>query len=200
MKQKKCNILAESLNHLLDEGKEISIRQLIDATAGRGQAALLILFVLPFCQPITIPGLSTPFGLILMFIGLRIAFGHRVWIPKMLLDKKIPHHTLKKITDFIVIITNKLSFFTSTRLTYFVNYPPLHIAHGIAIAILALLLSLPLPIPFTNLLAAWPILLFGLALLEDDGVLIIIAYFLFYFCLGVFASLLFFSKELWMMF
>lgn len=193
----KHNSLANRLNHLLTEakGNAVSMKVIIDTLAGRGQAALLILLVLPFCQPIMIPGLSTPFGIILIFIGLRIAFGHRTWIPKFLLNKEIPYKTLEKVAKVAIKITNKLSFLTSTRWTYFVKNPLLHICHGLSIALMAFVLALPLPIPLTNLLAAYPILFFGLALLEDDGVLIFVAYFLFYFCLGVFASLLFFGKE-----
>jgi hypothetical protein len=56
----------------------------------------MLLFSLPFCQPIQIPGFSTPFGILLAFIGLRIAFGHRVWFPKKLLEKKISYRVLKK--------------------------------------------------------------------------------------------------------
>jgi hypothetical protein len=198
MMKKKINSLAQSLHHLLEEakGQPVSVKLVLDTMSGKGQAALLILLALPFCQPIQIPGFSTPFGLILMFIGLRIAFGHRSWIPKKLLDMHISFHVIEKIGSAAIAITDKLSFFTSTRWAYFVDNPVLRIGHGLAIALLAFLLALPIPIPFTNLLAAYPILFFGLALLEDDGIMIVVAYILFYFCLGVFASLIFFGKEL----
>ncbi len=197
-KKIKKNSLADRLNLLLSEaqGKDASVKLIISNLAGRGLAVLLILFVLPFCQPIQIPGLSTIFGIILFFIGLRIAFGHRSWIPKMLLEKKVPFHILEKISKIAIKITNKLRFLTSTRLVYLVQNPALHIAHGLSIAVLSFLLALPLPIPLTNLFAAYPILAFGLALLEDDGVMIIVAYILFFLCLAVFASLLFFGNTL----
>jgi hypothetical protein len=194
----KQNSLANRLNRLLLEanGQSISFKHIIDTLAGRGQAALLILIVLPFCQPIQIPGLSTPFGIILLFIGLRVAFGHRTWIPKILLDKKIPFETLKKIANIAIKITDKLRFFTSTRLVGLVWPSPFRIFHGIVIAILAFFLALPLPIPFTNLLTAYPILAFGLGLLDDDGVMIIVAYLLFFICIAAFASLIFFGNVL----
>lgn len=192
------NSLAERLHHLLDEtkGQDPTFRVIIDHLAKRGLAALLIILVLPFCLPIQIPGLSTIFGIILMFIGLRIAFGHRKWIPQMLLDKKVPYRILEKTASAAIKITDKLRFLTSTRLTFLVQNPTLHIFHGIAIATLAFLLALPIPIPLTNLFAAFPILAFGLALLEDDGVMIIVAYSLFFLCIGVFASLIIYGNRL----
>lgn len=192
------NSLAQRLEQLLAETKEqdSSFQFIINHLARRGQAALLVLLVLPFCQPIQIPGFSTIFGIVLMFIGLRIAFGHRTWIPKFLLERKVPYNILKKIASVAITITDKLRFLTSTRLVFLVQSPTLHIFHGISIAILAFLLALPLPIPFTNLFAAYPILAFGLGLLEDDGIMIIIAYALFFLCLGVFTSLILFGKHL----
>lgn len=194
----KQNSLADRLTDLLSQanGQSVSVKHIIETLAGRGQAALLILIVLPFCQPIQIPGLSTLFGIILLFIGLRIAFGHRTWIPKPLLEKMIPFDTLQRIAGIAIKITDKLRFFTSTRLVGLVWPLPFRIFHGIAIAILAFLLALPLPIPFTNLLTAYPILAFGLGLLDDDGAMIIVAYLLFFVCMAGFASLIFFGNIL----
>ena len=191
------NSLAEQLNYLLNlaQTQDVSVKVVIDTLAGKGQAVLLILFSLPFCQPIQIPGFSTPFGIVLAFIGLRIAFGHRAWFPKLLLKKKISYKTLKKIASIAIKITDKLSFLISTRLVWLVKNPSLHIIHGLSITGLAILLALPLPIPFTNLLAAYPILAFGLGILEDDGLMIAIGYLLAVFCLSFFIVLIWFGKE-----
>lgn len=196
MKGKK-NSLATQLNALLllAKDEDITLRTVIDTLAGKGQAVIMILFSLPFCQPIQIPGFSTPFGLVLAFIGLRVAFGHRVWFPEVILNKKISYDILKKIASIAIKITNKLRFLTSTRLTWLVQTPALHILHGLTITLLAILLALPLPIPFSNLFAAYPILAFGLGLLEDDGVMIIIAYVLSILCLVFFAVVGWFGKE-----
>lgn len=190
------NSLAERLNRLLDQanGQDLSLKVIIDTLAGKGQAILLILFSLPFCQPIQIPGFSTPFGILLAFIGLRIAFGHRVWFPSWLMEKKIPFRMLKKIASIAIKITEKLRFLISTRWTWLVQNPSLHIVHGLIITFLAIVLALPLPIPLTNVMAAYPLLAFGLGILEDDGVMIAIAYILAVFCFSFFIALILFGK------
>lgn len=191
------NSLAERLNHLLELAKvqDISVKVAIETLAGKGQAVLLILFSLPFCQPIQIPGFSTPFGILLAFIGLRIAFGHRAWFPKGLLEKKIPYRILKKIASIAIKITEKLRFLISTRWGWLVNNSASHVFHGLTITALAFILALPLPIPLTNLLAAYPILAFGLGILEDDGLMIAIGYLLAFVCFSFFFALIWFGKE-----
>lgn len=190
------NILAEELISLLkDAEKNIDLKTILHKLPGRGHALLLIILSLPFCQPIQIPGFSTPFGLVIAFVGLRIAFGHKMWIPRLLLEAKVSIQLMRKIAYVAIKITNKLSFFTRTRLTFFLNNKYLHIFNGILISTLGLILALPLPIPFTNVFTAMPLLLYGLAMLEDDGLLLIIAYFLTGICCTFFFLLLLLGKE-----
>lgn len=191
------NSLAERLNHLLNlaQAQSVSVKVVIETLAGKGQAVLLILFSIPFCQPIQIPGFSTPFGILLAFIGLRIAFGRRAWFPQILLEKKIPYGILKRIASIAIKVTEKLSFLVSTRWEWLVQNSTLNVIHGLTITALAILLALPLPIPFTNLLAAYPILAFGLGILEDDGLMITIGYLLAFLCLSLYIALIWFGKE-----
>lgn len=196
MKERR-NIFEEQITVLLEaaHGEAISLGDIIKHVSGRGQAALLTLFSLPFCQPIQIPGLSTPFGVFLAFIGLRIAFGQRVWLPQWVLSKQVPYKVMMGVSKVAVEVTKKLRFITSTRYSWIVQNHFLHIAHGITIFLLSILLALPLPIPLTNLLAAYPIAAFGLAILEDDGCMVIIAYVLAVICFTVFLMLVFLGKE-----
>lgn len=191
------NSLAQRLNDLvsLAQSYPLSVKVIMEVLAGKGQAVLLILLSLPFCQPIQIPGFSTPFGIVLAFIGLRIAFGHRAWFPRALLEKEISYRILKQMASFAIKISEKLSFLIFTRWEWMVNNPILQVIYGLIITALSLLLALPLPIPFTNLLAAYPILAFGLGILEDDGVMILIGYLLSLLCFSVFMALVWFGKE-----
>lgn len=59
---------------------------LLAATQGRGIDLLLLLLALPFLTPIPLLGLSTPFGLVVGLIGMRLAVGRRPWLPQRLLD------------------------------------------------------------------------------------------------------------------
>jgi hypothetical protein len=91
-KTKPSLTLEEGLLLVLDQShhQSISLQTLFDLLGGQGYPFFLVLISLPFCQPIQIPGLSTPFGLVIFFIGLRMAFSHRIWLPKMILKKNFP--------------------------------------------------------------------------------------------------------------
>ena len=168
----------EEISFLLEQSQAgpLSIRAILEKLAGRGKALLLILLVLPFCQPIPLPGLSTLFGLLIAWVGLRVAFGHSVLLPKFIQDKIIPSKLLTQILTKSLWVFSKLRHLTHPRIRWICEPPLWHICHGIFISLLGLFLALPLPIPFSNLIAAWPLFLLGLGLLESDGVFVCIAY------------------------
>lgn len=188
----------DSLGIILNLSKtveEIKIRQILEILSGKGYPALLIIFSLPFCFPIQIPGFSTPFGIILGLIGLRIAFGRKPWLPDWILDKSFKSHSIEKVVAKTISGVVYMQKLLHPRLLVFTQNPIFHRLNGLLIFFLAVLLSLPLPIPFTNLISAIPILCFGLGLLEDDGVAILIGYlltilcFIYFFIIFLFGAL-----------
>lgn len=154
----------------------VSIGAILHTLSGSGQALFVIFLCLPFCQPLQIPGLSTPFGLAIAFMGLKIAFGEYAWLPHFLVIKEVSSATLQKITDKTLRMFEKMNRFVYPRLTWLCNSKAFKILNGMLIAGLGILLALPLPIPLSNLMAAWTIFFFGLGLLKDDGVFIIVGY------------------------
>ncbi|NBV97490.1 MAG: exopolysaccharide biosynthesis protein [Verrucomicrobia bacterium] len=142
--------VADRLEKTLNQ-RGLTVSQLVFALEGKGHAAIMAVLSLPFCFPIQIPGLSTPFGVILIFSGLRIAFGQEPWLPGWLMVRDIPDGTAHGLL----------------RGLRWIATPAEKVLHPRA---------LPLPVPFSNLLAAVPILLISLALLEDDGVFLISGY------------------------
>lgn len=192
-RKKSKDSLDELMEQILHEASShpLTVRRIHEILSGRGYAALLCLFSLPFCLPITIPGLSTPFGFLLAFLGLRLAFGKRPWWPKWILSKEVSYVTLKSIFDKMQWALTKLEWVLHPRLSFFVEHPLAHRVHGCLIFVLSLLLSMPLPIPFSNMFSALPIFCLGLGLLEDDGLLVIIAY-----ALSV-ISFIFFGSLFW---
>ncbi|MES2344926.1 MAG: exopolysaccharide biosynthesis protein [Chlamydiota bacterium] len=183
------NSLRKKIRHLQTSlrNASISIRELLHIFSGSGWALILILFSLPFCQPIQIPGLSTPFGLAIAFIGLRMIFGKHIWLPKKFLAKTIPSHALKKITAKTLKLIKKMRRWVHPRLEWICHYPAMHVVNGFIIFMLGILLALPLPIPLSNLTAAWSILLIALGILENDGLFILIGYAVFLSTLAFFA-------------
>lgn len=170
--------LSEDLRFILKkaDGKGMTIGEIIEILHGRGLDVLIILLTLPFCTPIPLPGLSTPFGLILMFFGLRIALRQHPWLPGRLLNKQIPYPTLAKLINAALAIATRLEKVLHPRLRFFKEWPSLNFVNGMSILVSAFVLALPLPIPFTNTLPAWSILLTAAGMMENDGLVIISGY------------------------
>ncbi len=183
--------LEETFTQLLKEAEKgpLSIEEIIRLLSGRGLPMILILFIIPFCQPIQIPGLSTPFGFLVIFIGLRMAFGHHILLPQFILAKKVSRDVLIKVVQAASWVNQKAQNFTAIRLAYLSENPVVHVLNGVLIAILGVVLALPLPIPFSNMLVSWPILLISFGMTEDDGLFICLGYLLIAVCVGFFLAL-----------
>lgn len=164
------------LEHRVSREHGLTIQELMLALEGKGHAAMVTVLSLPFSQPIQIPGLSVPFGIILFYSGLRIAFAQQPWLPGWLMRKKIPPTTAMGLLEGMRKVSRMTEKILHPRWAFLCRRPVLHRLHGILIAFLSILLALPLPIPFSNMLAAVPILLLALALLEDDGFFLIAGY------------------------
>jgi hypothetical protein len=67
---------------LSSAGRSMTVDDLQAALKGRGVAMLLLLLALPFCL-VPVPGLSTPFGIAVLLIGIRIAFLQKPWLPRL---------------------------------------------------------------------------------------------------------------------
>lgn len=187
----------ESLIHIqkmVQKKKMIRFGEIFHALSGRGYPALLIVLSLPFCFPISIPGVSTPFGFALAFIGLRMMFGRRPWWPQWILQKELSVVSVNRVVAKTLSIFLKLQKILSPRFS-FLFWDTFRYVHGGTIFLLSLVLSLPLPIPLSNFFAAIPILLFGIGLLEDDGLVILLAYLAFLACVIFFLVILFFGHR-----
>jgi|SRR3989339_474836 len=189
-----------SLNSLLEKAKNqtsVSFEEILTLLSGNGRFVFLVFLSLPFCQPIQIPGMSIPFGLLISFMGLKLALGKQVFFPKKFLGKEISSAKIKKIIQRIFKVTQKIKKFTHPRLRYFCEFKGQSLVNGTLICLLGVFLALPFPIPFTNLVAGWSIFLLSLGKLEDDGLLILIGYlmslltFLLFVCLFISAKLMF---------
>src|SRR4051812_27374924 len=173
--------LSVELGELRDRSshRAITLREVIYALQGRAYMLLVLLLSLPFVTPIPLPGLSTPFGLAIALIALRLSLGQRPWLPMKLQRRELPAGFLRKLFSVAERVLRFLEKFLRPRLTYLTDTPFLVQLHALLMLTAALALLLPLPIPFTNSFPAWTILLLAAGLLERDGLFILAGYVVF---------------------
>ena len=169
--------------------RPVRLREPLELMAGRGYTVLLVVLALPFCTPIPLPGLSTPFGLVIALIGLRLSLRLRPWLPERLLNVQLPARFFPKLFGAAARLVRSLEFLLRPRLTFLVDWTLLHHLYGLMILVSGVLLLLPLPIPFTNFFPAFTVVLLAAALLERDGGFIIAGLLVFAFSLVYFGAI-----------
>lgn len=162
--------LAESV-----QDSDLTLGNLMDQLEGRVYTLLLVLLSLPFCQPVLLPGLSTPFGVVIALLGLRFALRQHPWLPKRLLATKLTAKFLPAVMRGSAKLLGTMERLLHPRLTWIFDYHIAHLLAGLAILICGLLLLLPLPVPFSNMLPALTVVLAAASFSERDGYCLIAA-------------------------
>lgn len=156
-------------------GKPLTVEELQAALKGRGVAMLLLLLTLPFCF-IPVPGLSTPFGIAVLLMGIRIAFGQKPWLPKLIRRKSISSSRLAKVLTGGIRFAKLMEKFVKPRMHFMHSWLGALNLIGAGIASGGLLLLLPLPIPFSNTVPAWAVVFLTAGMMERDGALVLLGH------------------------
>jgi hypothetical protein len=151
---------------------EISIRYLHDQLSRRVYGSLLLIFALPNLIPLPLPGLSTVTGFPLLILSIQLMLGKKTpWFPKTVLNQTIKKEHLEKIHTKIRPYLLKLERFVIPRYFWLTQPPADRMIACICVFLSFLML---LPIIFGNLLPALAICFFAIAILERDGVFVLI--------------------------
>jgi len=162
-------ILLERLAH-----QPLTLADLLAETAERGFSLVIGLLVLPFLFPMP-PGFTTILGSACLLLSLQMMVGRRSpWLPRRVAEFKFPQVLTLQILNNLKRVTRFTERFVRPRLSGWAESPHIWQINGACIAWLTLLLMSP--IPMTNPVPTVGILLFTVATLEADGLLMWVAY------------------------
>jgi hypothetical protein len=172
--------------------RAVPIGEILDTLGGRASALLVVICALPFSTPISIPGLSTPFGLVILLLATRFFLGLPPWLPARLRRVVLPAAFFTKVLE----ASSKLVGWLERRLRHG-RLPLLADAnwklrlHTAVVIFSALLLMIPLPPlpPFTNTLPALVAVVMTFSTLKRDGGGVLAGYAVFLFTVGYFISI-----------
>jgi hypothetical protein len=150
----------------------ISLGALRDALGDRGFGVLLFIFALPNLVPVNIPLLSAVLGLPLVLLAAQLTYGrHKPWFPHWLTRQSFPREGLANVVLRSLPYLEGAERLLRPRLTVLLSWTGERLI-GLAILVLALVLALP--IPFANWLPAFAIAIIGLAIVEKDGLAVLV--------------------------
>jgi hypothetical protein len=154
-----------------DESRDrISIRDIFAAMGDRAFGALMLIFAIPNVFP-TPPGTSAILGAPLIFLTAQLAFGLSPWLPAVISNRSMSRKDFATISAKITPWLGRAEKLLKPRMTIFVH-PPIEYLIGFICLLLAIVLALP--VPLGNILPALAICLFSFAILERDGLFVVL--------------------------
>lgn len=167
----------------------VPLGEVLDTLGPRASGLLVVICALPFSTPISIPGLSTPFGLVILLLATRYLLGLPPWLPERLRRVILPGAFFTKVLAASSRLVGWLERTLSPRLHLLADADWKRRLHTSVVICAALLLMLPLPPlpPFTNTLPALVAVVMTFSALKRDGLGLLAGHALFLFTIGYFA-------------
>ncbi|MFZ5635199.1 MAG: exopolysaccharide biosynthesis protein [Pseudomonadota bacterium] len=157
-----------------DPDERLPLREMV-ADLGRSAFGVLLLVaaLLAFLPPGVAGALSGP---LVVLVGLHLlALVRKPWLPDFIARRGPQRSTLIRFDRGADRWLRWLEKLVRPRMAIVTDHPITTVFTGLQLALLGILLALP--IPLTNYLFAGLLLIYALALLERDGVLMLIAWF-----------------------
>jgi hypothetical protein len=177
-RRRRASLSRERLSELLDrlaregDSERIVFGSLLEAVGDRAFGALILVFAIPSLMVGVIPGITTLLGLPLLLLSLQLVIGSpRPWFPRSVSARSMERSAFARMVASIRPRLQRFEKLLKPRLL------PLTSTWGERVIGLCCLVAAALvflPIPFGNLLPAVALCAFGLALMERDGVLVLL--------------------------
>ncbi|MDX6767019.1 MAG: exopolysaccharide biosynthesis protein [Candidatus Methylacidiphilales bacterium] len=166
---------------------DVTLGEVSRLLQGRGMCLFLVVLALPFCLPVPMPGLSTPFGFAIMILGFRSLFRQSENLPGVIAGHRVSPRIFGPLLRSVAGVLSMLETLMGSRLHWIMDHEPGRRVAGGMIAICGFLLMLPLPIPFTNVFPAFTVVLLACAMVEHDGVTALVGLIFFLITVALFA-------------
>jgi hypothetical protein len=156
----------------------VTLGEIRDAIGQDGLLFLTVFLTLVFMVPVSIPGVSTVFGLAILMIGTARLFRRNVWLPKRILKRTLPTDRLRTALRRGSVWLHRLERLSRPhRLNGLASGALSDTVNNGAMILGALLLMAPFGlIPFSNTLPALALLLLAIGMMQRDGVCILLGH------------------------
>jgi hypothetical protein len=158
-------------------GAAMTLRSLLAQIGEQGLLVFCAILALPFALPVTIPMMSTVFGMPMLLIAVAVTSNRMPWLPDRVLEREIPADVLTRTLDRAIELAERFEHLVRPRLLTLSGTMVAGLLNGLTLLFAVLLLMAPLPlVPFANTMPAIAIVLLCLGMAERDGVLLIAGY------------------------
>ena len=174
------------------QSETITLQQLLNLIGEQGLLTFDIVLCLPFLLPVSIPGVSTVFGIVIILIGIGITLNRIPWLPARFMNHEMQREHLVPVLEKGSHYARRIERWIHPRLAILTEGSLISRMNGLAIIFGGILLLFPFGfVPFSNTLPALAILLLAIGMIERDGVFVIVGYFF------LLATMIYFGGLLW---
>lgn len=158
------------------EGDKVTVEAIIDRLSGRSYGPFILVPATLQASPVGgIPGMPVIMGLLLTLFSIQMLFtSGKPWMPKRLRKQTIDHQTLAASLRKANKVLGYVEPFLTARLSWIIHRPGIYF-----ISMLAILLSISIIpmglIPFAAFLPAFGLVLLGLGLTANDGLVVLVS-------------------------
>ncbi|MCR6650938.1 MAG: exopolysaccharide biosynthesis protein [Cellvibrionaceae bacterium] len=175
-----ASALSQQLEKLIEELPEdsMTVSELIDRCGEGGLLLLAALLTLVFLIPVSLPGVSTLFGAIILLVGISRLRRGALWLPEKFKQKPVTVEKLRPALQQGLKWVHRLEKVSkSNRLSALADGAGLNMLNNLAFILAALLLMAPFGfVPFSNTFPGIALLFYAIGLAQRDGVAILLGH------------------------
>jgi hypothetical protein len=155
----------------------VAVRELLERVGESGMLLFAVFLTLPFLVPVSVPGVSTVFGLLIILIGIGVTANRLPWLPARLLEKRVSSGPLSKALEQGARLVARIEKLLHPRWGVLVRSAAAGRFNGAVLVFAGVLLMAPFGlVPFSNTLPGLAILCLALGMLEQDGLFVFFGY------------------------
>jgi hypothetical protein len=183
----------EKTARALGDGEAVTLRQIIALAGEQGLLLLCAVLTIPFLLPVSIPGVSTIFGLAIILISIGITTNRAPWLPRRIMDRPIEAAKLVPTLQKGARLVQRIEAVIRPRLAALTGGTAINRFNGLMLILGGVLLMFPLGlVPFSNTLPAFAILFLCIGMSQRDGWFVVAGY------AATLATIVYFSALAWL--
>lgn len=171
------------------QSREVDCDLLVSLLGSRGPAVLVLIFSLPFLLPISLPGISVLFGSLICLLGIYIATGSSIRLPRAVAKRPIPGAVISKTLLVATRIIQRVEPLLKPRFISLFSSKIASCVIGLVVVTGGLVVLLPLP-PGANFVSSLVCVVVALGLATRDGILTLSGIVLFFGKLALYGYLI----------
>jgi hypothetical protein len=172
--QRVSAVLFEVIRTMPAEG--LTLRGILERLGDRGLRMLCMVLTIPFLLPVSIPGSSIPFGVLIALIAVGVVTHRAPWLPNRLMNRRLARGHVVPMLEKGARLFARLEQWIHPRLLPLTHGPTVGRFNGLLLGVAGLLMMAPLPLPLSNTLPAYGVLFLALGSMERDGYVVLAGY------------------------